>query len=210
MSASCEVQTPAQAAVAAEREATQSAELSSPALGLRLVPTLDDLPDEKDTNMDAGAPRAGDLPLMRLLLAAYMAGEIEPEPVALGPLPVWASPQMAAIADDIRTRLGLLRAEGVYQAMPYAISEAVRPGLARASSSASVALRRLCEEGVIRHVGNLPPLGKRDGTKLYVPPGWVPTDPAARAVVAETGRHERAADLVWVPVETLGLDAASS
>jgi hypothetical protein len=210
MSVSCEVQTPAQAAVAAERETTEAAEPTSPATGLRLVPPLDDTPDGKDTHMDAGTPSAGDPPLMRLLLAAYAAGEIEPEPVALGPLPVWASPQMTAIADDVCTRFGLLRAEGVYQAMPYAISEAVRPGLARASSSASVALRRLCEEGVIRHVGNLSPLGKRDGTKLYVPPGWVPTDPTARAVVAEAGCHDQAANLVWVPVETLGLDGATS
>lgn len=209
MSASFGVQTPTQAAVTAEREATQVAE-PRPALGLHLVPSLDDLPDAKDTNMDAGAPSTGDLPLMRQLLAAYAAGEIEPEPVALGPLPVGASRQMRAIADHFALWVGLRAADGVLAPVPYSTTVPVDARIVPRKSSASFLLRQMCACGIIKHVGDMPKRGKGSGTKLFVPGTWQPADPAARAVVAETGRHEQAADLVWVPVETLGLDGATS
>jgi hypothetical protein len=208
MSASFEVQTPAQAAVTAEFEATQVTEPSSPAPGLHLVPSLDDSPDAKDTNVDAS--NAGDLPLIRQLLAAYAAGEIEPEPVTLGPLPVGASRQMRAIADHFALWVGLRAADGIFAPVPYSTTVPVDAGIVPRKSSASFLLRQMCACVVIKHVGDLPKRGKGSGTKLFVPGTWQPADPAARAVIAETGRHEQAADLVWVPIETLGLDGAIS
>jgi len=45
-------------------------------------------------------------------------------------------------------------------------------GLSGASGT-SQTIRKLIRLGVAVHVGSLPPQrGKRDGTKLYVPPGW--------------------------------------
>jgi hypothetical protein len=203
MSAAVRVQTPDEASVAAENEARAAAHAAA-AEAAATAPARAEgearviqLPNNYEPS-----PR-DKKPLMRQLLDDHAAGDLEPELVALGPLPVWASPQMRHIADDLRTRFGLLRREGVYRAVPYALSEAMRLDPVRSLSGASYALKQLCAEKVILHPGNLKPLGKRDGTKLYVPPCWWPADPAARAIFAETGRHDQAADLVWVPAEML-------
>jgi hypothetical protein len=145
-------------------------------------------------------------PLMRQLLLAHENGELEPEPVALGPMPERPTKPMRDIAADMRLRLGLALAEGIERALMYATSEAVEAGFVSKRGSASYAIGRLCAAGVIRHVGDMPKLGKPYGTRLYVPPTWWPTDAEARAIVAETGRHDQAADLVWVPDATQELE----
>jgi hypothetical protein len=115
--------------------------------------------------------------------------------VRLGKLRSNATDAMRAIAGDIELRLGLLLREGVTRALPYATSEAVRAGHVATKGGASYALQRLVDEGVIVCVGEMPKLGKGNGTKLFVPPGWRPAD--ARAV--ELAGEDGVADLVWIP-----------
>jgi hypothetical protein len=139
--------------------------------------------------------RERDLPLVYELLGLWRAGKIKPVPVRLGRLPEHATEPMRLIADDIALRLGLLLAEGVTRALPYARSEAVRAGYIQTKGGASYALRRLVDEDVIRCVGEMPKLGKGNGTGLFVPPGWRPVDPLAVELAGEHGL----ADLVWIP-----------
>jgi hypothetical protein len=80
----------------------------------------------------------------------------------------------------------------------YAQSEALKTGAVTTPRGAGYVLKQLCGAGVIRWVGEMP-MRAAYGTRLYVPPDWWPTDLEARAVVVETGWHDRAADLVWVP-----------
>lgn len=147
----------------------------------------------------AGPGPGQEQPLVRQLLALYAAGEMAPATVRLGEMPATASEPMRLIAGDIRVRLGLLLAEGISLALPYATSEAVTAGYVRLKGSASYALGRLVDAGVIRAVGEMPKRGKGNGTKLFVPPGWHPTEPLAVAV--ERGGQQGLADLVWVPDE---------
>jgi hypothetical protein len=130
--------------------------------------------------------------------------------VRLGPLPDDATLAMRNLAEDIALRLGLLLAEGVTRALPYATSEAVRFGHVTAKSSASYLLHRLEDADVIRCVGEMPLRGKGNGTKLFVPPGWRPLDPKAYAVAVELGNRAAVADLVWVPDEPADVPAVET
>jgi hypothetical protein len=146
-------------------------------------------------------------PQVRALLGLHAAGELEPVPVELGPMPPNATPAMRAIAADIALRIGLRLAEGDDRPLPYSRSEAVRAGFVRTEQGASYVLRRLTEAGVIQHVGNLPRRGRPRGTKLYAPPGWrFERGP----VTIEAGHQYRRADLVGAvdqPGETAGVRA---
>jgi hypothetical protein len=134
----------------------------------------------------------------------WAAGEIEPQRVRLGSMPPRPSESMLAIARDIEVRIGLLLAEGITRALPYATQEAVDAGFVRTKGGASYALTRLAQVGVIRCIGEMPPRGKGNGTKLFVPPRWLPDDPEVFAVAVESGDHQRLADLVWIPDEPGG------
>jgi hypothetical protein len=61
--------------------------------------------------------------------------------------------------------------------------------------SASYHLRWLEDERVICCIGEMPKLGKGNGTKLFVPPSWRPADPRAIELAGE----DRLANLVWIP-----------
>jgi hypothetical protein len=108
---------------------------------------------------------------MRRLLADYRAGILEPVDVQLGPMPEDASPLMRAIAEDIRTRIGLQLAVEDFRPLMYACSEPVNAGLCRYKEQASRAINRLVDAHVIEPDGSLPPRGKPDGTRLYRAPG---------------------------------------
>ena len=109
---------------------------------------------------------------MRELLALQKANKVEPEFVDLGPMPPHATDPMHAIAEDIQNRLGLMLADGTRQPLMYAASEAVKAGHVHTKGGASWALKMLVKSEVILPAGAMPPLGKGNGTKLYVPPGW--------------------------------------
>lgn len=140
-----------------------------------------------------------DVPHVRQLLGLHAAGDMLPEPVRLGPLPARATPAMRSIAAEIELRLGLLLADGVTRALQYARSEAVNAGYVGTLRGASYVLHRLEAEGVIVCVGEMPKLGKGNGTRLFVPPGWHPAEPLAVAI--ERAGQQGLADLVWVPDE---------
>lgn len=144
------------------------------------------------------------VPLVRELLQLYGEGGIAPAPVQLGPLRDDATEPMRRIAADIELRLGLLLAEGVTRALPYATTEAIGAGFVRTKGGASYALRRLVDDGVIVCVGEMPKRGRGNGTKLYVPPGWRPV----RSGAVELADDHRLADLVWRPDEP-GLGAVA-
>jgi hypothetical protein len=135
----------------------------------------------------------------------HRAGEATPDPVRLGRLPEYTPRPQRLIAEDIATRIGLLLSEGIRRALMYAASEPVNAGIVRLKGSASYHLRQLAEEGVIRFLCEAPPLGKGNGTKLFVPPGWTPVcgeHELQRLIdVARTdvGARQAVADLVWIP-----------
>lgn len=138
---------------------------------------------------------------VRRLLVLYEDGEMAPEPFTLGPLNAIRSPAARAIARDIELRIGLLLAEGFETVLPYALSVPVAQGIVSTKGGASYALKRLSDARLIRCVGEAPPLGAADGTRLYVPAGWEALDPQTGAVVVEGGTEGRTASLVWAPRE---------
>ncbi|MDP1857211.1 MAG: hypothetical protein Q8K82_00990 [Gemmatimonadaceae bacterium] len=86
-------------------------------------------------------------------------------------MPAHAGQVMRAMGAHIRLLMGLRRAAGDYRPLPYALSEAVRAGVAKDKPTASRARASLVDGKVIAHVGQLPPLRPGlDGTKLYAPP----------------------------------------
>lgn len=105
-------------------------------------------------------------------LSEYRAGKLIPVEVELGEMPSSAGAVMVAVATHMRLLMGLRLALGDDRPLPYAASLPVRAGLARDKGTASKAIRQLVGFGVVRHVGQLPPLRPgQDGTKLYAPPG---------------------------------------
>ena len=196
------VQTPEQARIAAELEAkATTVRLQEVPQPPAWAPFADPGPSaaRPDLHPVTTPPGLDELAPVDELLALHARGELEPAPVELGPMPVWATPPMRAIAADFQLRVALLAAEGVFRALPYAASVGMKAAGIKAKRSAGYALDCLCGALVIRHVGEMAPISKGSGTKLYVPADWWPIDPDARAIVEATGRHPRAADLVWMP-----------
>lgn len=112
-----------------------------------------------------------DGPELRRLEDAHRAGKLQSVEVQLGPMPAHAGLVMREIAEDMQLRMGLRRAVGDDRPLPYAVSEAVRAGIAKDKPTASRAIAALVRAGVIDHVGKLPALKPGlDGTKLYAPP----------------------------------------
>jgi hypothetical protein len=107
---------------------------------------------------------------MRRLLDDHRAGLIEAVDVELGPMPADASPLMRAIAEDMRTRIGLQLAVEDFRPLPYACSEAVNAGLCRYKEQASRAINRLVEAGVVEDAGAMERRGWPRGTRLYRAP----------------------------------------
>lgn len=132
-------------------------------------------------NADAPRPRPGcndDGPELHRLEEAHRRGQLQPLHVPLGEMPAYAGQVMRAMGDHIRLLIGLRRAAGDYRPLPYALSEAVRAGVAKDKPTASRARASLVDGKVIAHVGQLPPLRPGlDGTKLYAPP-TEPKEPA--------------------------------
>jgi hypothetical protein len=146
-------------------------------------------PEPEPGEVDAEEPHIHEL------LGLWHAGKIAPAPLMLGRMPDHATEPMRLIAEDIALRLGLLLREGITRALPYARSEAVKAGHVATLRGASYVLGRLHDENVIVCVGEMPKLGKGNGTKLFVPPSWRPADPRAVELAGEDGLE----DLVWVP-----------
>jgi hypothetical protein len=110
-------------------------------------------------------------PWMRRLLADHAAGLIEPAEVELGSMPPDATPAMRAIAKDMKLRMGLRKAHDEDRPLPYALSEAVKDGIARYPEQVSRALDKLVNAKVITFEGVLPRRpGRRYGTRLYGAP----------------------------------------
>jgi hypothetical protein len=105
------------------------------------------------------------------LVGEWLAGDLEPHPVALGPLSPRARGVQRLIAEHVRLLLGLRVASGEWRPLPYARGVAQRAGIAADRGTAGRALRALVRDGVLIEAGTLPPLPPhRDGTKTYAPP----------------------------------------
>jgi hypothetical protein len=138
---------------------------------------------------------------MRVLLAEYKEGRRKPVEVKLGEMPASATDDMRRVAENVRLLIGLRLTVGQDEPLPYSTSFAAelmgwgegRPNRMRASR----ALGKLCDAGVILHVGELPPrAGVMHGTKLYAAPlavgaGAVESEPVeVKPIVPFEPEHE--------------------
>jgi len=114
---------------------------------------------------------------MRTLLRLYDEGLLAPEPVAgLGALPPRASWGERLAFDMIELRFGLRMADGTVEPMPLAASELVNAGIVATPGGASKLLQRFEKLRVIWSPGEMPKLGKGNGTRLFLP-GPPPANP---------------------------------
>jgi hypothetical protein len=121
-----------------------------------------------------GNPRPDDGPELPRLIEAHKRGQLEPEEVTLGEIPVHAGAVARAIAEHMRLLIGLRYAANERRPLPYATSFAVACGVAQDKGTASKAIGALVRAGVVEHVGSMPPMRPGlDGTKLYAPPANV-------------------------------------
>jgi hypothetical protein len=134
---------------------------------------------------DEPSPSSGGTkPETRELYDDYLAHRLEPERVELGEMPSDATRPMVVIAEHMRVLMGLRLKAGEDRPLPYACSMAADIGIDD-KAVAWRALRRLVKAGVVDYVGNMPPRGFREGTRLYAPP-------AAAEVVDLRDRQEAA------------------
>jgi hypothetical protein len=143
----------------------------------------------------------GSEPLTCELRRLWRERKIEAVPVRCGELPGHATPAMRHVARDLELLFGLLLAEGVTRALIYATSEPVEAGIVTTRGGASYVLGRLEDEGVIVCIGEARKLGRPNGPKLFVPPGWRPADPAAFRRAQERRDGAALEKLVWIPGE---------
>ena len=168
-------------------------------------------------------------PQMRTLLRLYDEGLLAPEPVAgLGELHPGASKGERLAFDLIKLRFGLRMADGTTEPMPLAASELVNAGIVATPGGASKLLQRFERLEIIWSPGDMPKLGKGNGTRLFLP-GPKPRNPfrpplggwcAGSAVPAgpgctfqSTGKSDGVPDAVFegaaVPVEAEDVGAAA-
>jgi hypothetical protein len=155
-------------------------------------------------------------PQIRELLRLYREQEIAPVPVELGPLAIDALPVDVEAAAMLQLRFGLRLADGTDDLMMCATSELVSEGIVPTKGGASRVLHRLEDTGVIWSPGSMEPLGKGNGTRLFLPGprpigpwpegGWVddegkPRDPLARVRSALDGVPRAVLERGAVPVE---------
>ena len=109
-------------------------------------------------------------PEIEQLLAMYRKGEIEPDRVALKPLPDGMPPLFRPVAEFIRLVYGLRLAAGDDRALPLAARWMERKvGIPR--STAHRALKALEAADWLERRGSLPGQDGRRGTALYMPVG---------------------------------------
>jgi hypothetical protein len=112
-------------------------------------------------------------PDVNQLLRDYLAGDLQPESVELGPLSEDATMDMRRIAEDMILLFGLNQAVGEYRPMPYSARYAAgRMGWDNnGHTRANAAMRRMVKTGVIERTVDLSPRGGRiRGTATYQPP----------------------------------------
>jgi hypothetical protein len=110
-------------------------------------------------------------PEMRVLLAQHRAGIAPCVPVEMPALPLDAPPLAVAIYEvmALRWSLRLGAAMPDDRPLPYATTEAVRAGLCEHPGQASRAIHWLEDHGLIWSPGSMPPRGKPDGTRTFLP-----------------------------------------
>ena len=130
---------------------------------------------------------------MRWLLAEDRAGRAVRVPVRMPALPPGAPPLAAAIYADMALRWSLRLGAAMPddRPLPYATTEPVRAGLCEHAKQASRAIHWLEDRGLIWSPGALPPRGKADGTRTFLP-GPKPSS----ALPEATGRVEAAAGVL--------------
>ena len=104
------------------------------------------------------------------LEAAWRKGELEPVDVQLGEMPDWATPTMRAIADHMRLLMGLRLTRADDRPLPYALSMAIKAGIAANETAASRAIEQLARAGVIVRSDPLQPRNGLRGTNTFAPP----------------------------------------
>lgn len=137
-------------------------------------------------------------PLMRQLLRLHTDGRLDPVPVAGLPdsLP-WPNPTRGerAALDLLHVWFGVRMAESIREPMPFAASVLVDAGVVAHLGSASKLLSRFDEHGVIWCVGEMPKLGKGNGTKMWLP-GAKPDGPVPPGGWEAQPADEATSDLV--------------
>lgn len=127
---------------------------------------------------------------LRKLFQLHADGLAEPEPVALPPL--WSNPTRAErqLHDLLRVRFGLLVGDGRSEPLMLATSEIVRENIVFTQTGASKVLHRFEKGHIIWSPGEMPALGKGNGTRLFLP-GRKPEGPEPeegwRILVASDG-----------------------
>jgi hypothetical protein len=107
---------------------------------------------------------------MRVLLRLYREGKIEPEEAELPEMPRKPTRAQRALYELLKLRFGLQAADGRDdQPLMLARSEIVNEGIVTTSEGARYLLHTFEDWGVIHCVGEMPALGKGNGTRLFLP-----------------------------------------
>jgi hypothetical protein len=155
--------------------------------------------------------RKSEEPQIRTLVRLHRQGKWDPEPIAgLGPLPANPTRAMRALRGLLELRFGLLLADGTDVPMMLATSELVAEGIVTTKAGASWLLHRFEELGIIWSPGEMPALGKGNGTRTFLPgskpegpepvSGWRVL-PASDAVGDLEPRAVSVEDATFEPVE---------
>jgi hypothetical protein len=146
----------------------------------------------ENTDEDAGGKQLWEL------LRRWRSGEIEPEPIELGPLPDRPSRAMRALHEFLAVCFGLRLADGTHAPMMMACSVLVREGIVTTKAGASWLLRHFQDLGIIWSPGELAKRGKGNGTRLFLPgrkpdgpepqDGWLSADPELLRVYPASDR----------------------
>jgi hypothetical protein len=108
-------------------------------------------------------------PHMRQLLKLHAMGLLDPEPVDLPSLPMNPSRALRRLHDLLALRFGLRLADGADDALLLSASEVVAAGIVSTKGGASKLLHRAEDLGIVWSPGEMPALGKGNGTRLFLP-----------------------------------------
>lgn len=107
---------------------------------------------------------------MRTLLRLHREGKIERDEVELPPMPRKPTRAQRALYELLKLRFGLQAADGCDdEPLMLSRSELVKEGIVGTERGASYLLHTFEEWGVIHCVGEMPALGKGNGTRLFLP-----------------------------------------
>src|SRR5687767_10696605 len=104
------------------------------------------------------------------LLELHRQGRRDPEPIAdLGPLPKQPTRAERQLHRLLSLWFGLRLADGTTDPLMLAVREVVAEGIVDTPGGASKLLHRFEDLGIIWSPGAMDPLGKRDGTRTFLP-----------------------------------------